>query len=112
MADGAPMSKRVEDAVPRESARRPASGLTRTWRLFARFAVNRRFWKQVDVRAPDECWSWQGTVGPDGVPEFDGRPAAARAYELARGPVPDRAWLRQLCGNPRCMNPDHLELQS
>ena len=92
--------------------RRRAAVLNRTWRLFARFAVNRRFWKQVDVGAPGECWNWQGPVGPDGVPAFDGRPAATRAYELARGPVPEGARLRQLCGNPMCVNPDHRELRA
>ena len=86
--------------------------MTRTWRLFARFAANRRFWKQVDVRGPGECWCWRGPIGPGGVPEFGGRPAATHAYELARGPVPDRARVRQHCGDPRCMNPDHLELVS
>ena len=86
--------------------------MTGPWRSFARFAVNRRFWKQVDVRGPDDCWTWHGPTGPDGVPEFNGRPAYMRAYELARGPVPDSARLRQRCGDLGCLNPEHLELQS
>jgi len=84
--------------------------MTRTWQLFARFAVNRRFWKHVEVGGPDECWPWQGPAGRDGNPEFDGRPACVRAYELARGPVPDSARLRHRCGNPQCVNPEHLGL--
>ena len=69
----------------------------------------RRFWKHVDVRGPDECWPWHGPSGRGG-PEFDGRPACIRAYELARGPVPDGARLRHICGNPQCVNPEHLGL--
>jgi len=80
--------------------------------LFARFAVNRRFWKHVDVGGPDECWTWHGPTGRDGTPEFDGRRACVHAYELARGPVEDSARLRHSCGNPSCVNPDHLLIQS
>jgi hypothetical protein len=86
--------------------------MTALWRLFARFVVNRRFWKQVDVGRPNECWPWEGPTGSDGTPEFSGRAACTRAYELARGPVPVAARVRRLCGNPGCVNPDHLELQS
>ena len=80
--------------------------------LFARFTVNRRFWKHVDVGGPDECWSWRGRRGPDGIPAFDGRPAGLRAYELARGPIPEGVRLRHRCGNPWCVNPHHLSPQS
>jgi hypothetical protein len=80
--------------------------------LFARFVVNRRFWKRVEVGGPEECWTWKGLTGSDGTPEFRGRAAWLRAYELARGPVPARARVRRLCGNPNCVNPDHLELES
>ncbi len=82
-----------------------------TGRLFIRFIRNRRFWKHVDVGAPGECWSWRGPTGPDGIPAFDGRPACLRAYELARGPLAEGTPLRHRCGNPWCVNPDHLSSQ-
>jgi hypothetical protein len=84
--------------------------MTAIWRLFARFGAQRRFWKRAEVGAPGDCWPWTGPTGADGLPAFDGRPAAVAAYEQARGPVPEGARVTHRCGNPRCLNPDHLEL--
>ena len=77
--------------------------------LFARYGANRRFWKHARVGGPGECWPWSGPRDRDGAPWFDGGPAQQKAYELARGPVPPGASVRRTCGEPACVNPDHLE---
>lgn len=71
------------------------------------FERQRRFWRRVEVRGRLECWPWTGDLDPDGYARFDGRRADARAWELARGAPPPGA-LEHSCGNPRCVNPDHL----
>jgi hypothetical protein len=78
--------------------------------LLARYGANRRFWKHTSAGAPGECWRWGGPTTPDGAPAYDGVRADTKAYELARGPVPRGAGVRHTCGNPSCVNPDHLEL--
>jgi HNH endonuclease len=83
------------------------TGATRMW---LRFERKRRFWKRVRVQGPHECWPWQGSVAPDGSARYKGLPASVLAFELARGPVPAGARVERRCADPRCVNPDHLEL--
>jgi hypothetical protein len=77
--------------------------------LFARYERRRRFWKNVRVDDAQACWPWEGRTGPDGYGRFKGRPAHEYAYELARGALPADGGLERSCGNPSCVNPDHLE---
>ena len=72
--------------------------------LFRRYERGRRFWRHVDVRGRDECWPWRGP----GDPAATG--ADARAYELARGPLPRGARVAHRCGSPRCVNPGHMDV--
>jgi len=83
--------------------------MTQIRQLFTRYGANRRFWRHVHTGAPGECWPWSGPRGPDGEPEFEGMPAQVKAYSLARGPVPVDGSVRRTCGDPGCVNPDHLE---
>lgn len=60
------------------------------------------------------CWLWRGSHTSHGYGDARGygvgrRRAHIITYEHARGPVPDGLELDHLCGNRRCINPDHLE---
>jgi len=58
------------------------------------------------------CWNWALYVAPNGygMQTKDARTGYAHvfAYQDAYGPVPDRHYVRQICGNRRCCNPEHL----
>ncbi len=60
----------------------------------------------------DGCWVWNWAVHPKGYAsvKINGRTYKAHrlAYELAKGPIPDGQIIRHLCGNPSCLNPEHL----
>ena len=75
-----------------------------------RFERGRRFWRHVRVAARDECWLWEGKVDAEGRGWFRDEPAEVRAYELAVGPPPAARAVVHRCGEPRCVNPDHLRL--
>jgi hypothetical protein len=86
------------------------ASMTHTLELVRRYLRKRRFWRLVEVREPALCWGWKGSVGTDGRPEFEGRPACEHAYELARGALPAGARIERRCRDIRCVNPHHLEL--
>jgi len=71
-----------------------------------------RFWSKVEIRAPGECWPWQGTMRSDGYGRFwmQGRYQRAHrvAWELANGPIPDGLIVCHACDNPPCCNAEHL----
>ena len=77
-------------------------------RLLGRYERGRRFWRHVRVGGPDEHWFWEGDLDAEGRPSFAGAPAAAYAYELARGSAPNGRAIEQRCGEGRCVNPEHL----
>ena len=58
------------------------------------------------------CWVWNWSVETKGYAtvRVNGRSLKAHrvAYERANGPIPDGQVIRHLCGNPSCLNPDHL----
>lgn len=71
-----------------------------------------RFWAKVEVRGPDECWEWRGTVGGSGYGNFrlGGRAVGAHrvAYVLAWGLLEAGEPVLHSCDNKRCCNPGHL----
>jgi hypothetical protein len=64
---------------------------------------------------PNGCWVWRGTTNTKGYGhirrDMNGPIYAVHrvAYEYFIGPVPDGLEIDHLCGNRRCVNPDHLE---
>lgn len=59
------------------------------------------------------CWVWQRYVAPDGYGRM-GRSGKKRLahrvyYERAKGEIPQGFHVDHLCGNRKCVNPDHLE---
>jgi len=74
-----------------------------------------RFWAQVEVRGPDDCWLWQaGTQEPFGHgviwdAEKKSMVGAHRvSWLLHHGPVPRGKWILHTCDVPACVNPRHL----
>lgn len=70
---------------------------------------------------PQSCWVWQGTTRPGGYPRFsvrDGKPHPSKrsAHRAILEEVLDAVFpfdeAGHLCGNPSCINPDHLEVQT
>ena len=75
-----------------------------------------RFW--ANVEKTESCWLWNAATNGNGNGHFlvNGRKTYAYrfAWELLRGPIPDGMVIDHDnpdygCGNPRCVNPDHLE---
>lgn len=60
------------------------------------------------------CCIWTGKSGTDGYGTIDGngnRVLAHRlAYTINHGPIPDGMQIDHICGNRRCVKPDHLRL--
>ena len=66
------------------------------------------------------CWEWTGATNGLGYGQLGmsrgHRPRNVYAhrvsYELSRGSIPEGMEVDHLCHNPRCVNPDHLQIVS
>ena len=58
------------------------------------------------------CWVWLGCLSHSRTcpVKFSGTIYEAHrlAYQLLRGPIPKGHEVLHVCGNPRCVNPDHM----
>jgi hypothetical protein len=73
------------------------------------------FWRKVEVRGPDDCWTYKPaarTQGGYGASFYgDVHTTAQRiAYVLARGPFPKSLHVLHRCNRRDCLNPRHLFL--
>lgn len=76
--------------------------------------VEAQFWKRV--MKGTRCWLWTGSLNKScqGQLVFKGKGYTAHrlAWMLHRGEIHEGALVAQNCGNPKCVNPEHLELTS
>jgi hypothetical protein len=73
------------------------------------------FCRKVDIRTPDKCWEWKGSVASNGygnwchdVPGFPRVGSAHRRAYALFFEHPGRLQVNHRCGNRRCCNPEHL----
>lgn len=72
-----------------------------------------RLWTRVHKADAAQCWEWSGAIAKSGYGSMgvDGKNVYVHrfAYEQTKGPIPEGMHIDHLCGNPRCVNPAHLE---
>ena len=77
--------------------------------------IDTTFWEKVEVRGPDECWTWQAASTTRGYGIYTRGKLGKRrvyahryVYEMLVGPILDGMFCMHKCDNPSCVNPKHL----
>ena len=76
-----------------------------------------RFWRHVEVRADDQCWTWLGDTHRNGYGIFTWEGRRYGAHELALSFTYGESRIKGLdtchsCDNPLCCNPAHLRFDT
>jgi len=75
-----------------------------------------RFWRMVDKKGTDECWTWTGVRHKEGYGRFryDGKFISSHRYSyllhFGRDSIPEGMQVCHKCDNPPCCNPSHFFL--
>jgi len=78
--------------------------------------IEKKFWENVNVQSPDECWNWIGKIhkasGRGYFVYKSGRRVSGLSNRIAKEiqlnkPL-DGFWVKDSCGNRLCCNPSHL----
>jgi hypothetical protein len=71
-----------------------------------------RIMAKVKINELTDCWIWMGAKGPrgGGAIRVNGKVTSPRRlmYYIEKGPIPAGRKIGQTCGNPLCVNPNHL----
>lgn len=76
-----------------------------------------RFWRNVEIGDPDQCWKWKGDKDRDGYGIFTFNGSRKPAHELALSFTTGEKRSENLdtchaCDNPECCNPHHLRFDT
>ena len=81
--------------------------------FYVRRTTHENFLRKVD-KVDGGCWEWTGAVLKDGYGHFHvnrkGVIASRYSYQHYKGDIPPGLVVRHKCDNPKCVNPEHLEL--
>lgn len=73
-----------------------------------------RFWSRIEVNQPSGCWEWTAGTFTGGYGQFRIGDRTWQAHRIAYStlihPIPEGMVTDHLCRNPRCCNPDHLQI--
>jgi hypothetical protein len=93
--------------------------------LKSSLSLENRFWKNVDMRSPDECWLWTGQINHNGygncyiykknsrqsIFKLAHRVSYCIAHSLDLADIKDW-YILHSCDTPLCVNPNHLRAGS
>lgn len=73
-----------------------------------------RFFSYIDIHPGCSCWKWTGHLNSHGYGHYrcGGKLTYAHrfSYALFNNGVPEGMTVDHICGNARCVNPEHLQL--